>query len=126
MFFNNIASGNLTSSRRCGNTRFPTISYHVTLDCSRTTDSICYFITRTASSSDHQICKVNFDSATSISYADIVGVSYYLSNSKAVDDNTTIVAGFYTSNLVVFHSFFKFNFGNGSFEWEKTSSILGK
>ena len=126
MFFNNIASGNLTSSRRCGSLRFPTITYHVNLDCSRTTDSICYFVTRTSASSDHQVCKVDFDSAASFSYADIVGVSYYLSNSKAVDDNNTIVAGFYTSNLVVFHSFFKFNFGNGSFEWEKTSSLYGK
>ena len=122
----NIATGDIITYHQCATFNWVGLPIHARLSCSSVTDSICYAIaTNISSGNDMQICRIDFNSLSSISILDPDNEDYLIHDLAAVNDDEVINA-LIDNSAYDYFIFYRYNFTGNSFTWSKQSSNLSK
>ena len=93
-------------------------SFNSQLKCSKTTDSMCFFIGRTSSdATDHRVWKFDFDAPTIVNITDPDNANFKLQTIDALDDDNFLIAGFDTGSSPHKHIFYSANISSTTVNW---------
>ena len=95
------------------------------MDCTITTDSVCYIIGQRVGANVPGVAKINFANLTTHSmvfyFSDV-----HLSSVNAISSQELIVAGFDISSTPHAHMFYRLNISEEAQIWGTTTPALGK
>ena len=122
-----LDTGAISSSSQDGYSLYNENDHKSNMECTGTSDSICYFISKIDSSSRPLIYRnvfsnLNSGSNNHISYPTTI----HLSSINTIVDEELIVAGFDKSSSPHAHIFFRINMTAATQSWAKTVTPLGK
>ena len=112
------SDGAVTSAyETIGSNRMASFWHQSNIDCSNTTNTICYYIGRGSATLAYTLSKFDFSSPGTIALLDPDSFQSVYTSVAVLSDNEVLVTGIYSTSAVDEHFFFKLNFTAETYDW---------
>ena len=112
------SDGAVTSAyETTGSNRMASFWHQSNIDCSNTTNTICYYIGRGSATLAYTLSKFDFSSPGTIALLDPDSFTSVYTSVAVLSDNEVLVTGIDTTPAVDEHFFFKLNFTAETYDW---------